>query len=213
MVVVILCRGEQRSKSKHFASWTNFCFSLCAEKIEETKRYTYSRNPSFSKVLQTIYDRLNLSRTVYYAAKTLKEKLLEKIPTSKFPPFVTDKYLFALYFKIKFPPLPSSELALALRPPYPKWFVCGSWMAMKQNLIKKKAKQITTTKHDIYKFRGQLYFGLHQVRITFPIGIGKSFSLTLQDNNYHFYLTQKITCFFECFKLYLYNQCRKLTHE
>jgi len=59
--------------------------------------------------------------------------------------------------------LPSSDQALAFRPPYPKWFVCGSWMAMTQSLITKKAKQITPTKYDIYTLRGRLYLGLHQV--------------------------------------------------
>jgi hypothetical protein len=103
----------------------------------------------------------------------LKEKLLERIPTSKFPPFFTNIYLFALYFKVKFPPLPSSELAIAFRPPYPKWFVCGSWMAMKQSLIKKEAKKITLTKLDIYTFRGRLHYGLHQIHITSPIEVGK----------------------------------------
>jgi len=104
---------------------------------------------AFRKYFETVYDPLNLSRTVCYAAKTLKSKIIEKIPTMKFPPFVTNKYTFALHSKIKFPPLPSSDLPLEFRPPYPEWFVCGSQMAIIQNLFTKKAKQITSTKHDI----------------------------------------------------------------
>jgi len=118
----------------------------------------------------------------------LKEKHLEKIPTSKFPPFVKDKYLFALNFKVRLLPLPSSELALEFRPLYSKWFVCGSWMAMTQCLIKKEAKKITPTKHNIYTFRGQLHYGLHHIRITSPKEIGENFTNPL-GQQIAFYLT------------------------
>jgi len=74
---------------------------------------------AFQIFFQTVYDPLHLSWTVYYAAKTLRDKINDKIPTMNFPPFTPSKYLFALHFKIKFPSLPTSKLALAFRPPYP----------------------------------------------------------------------------------------------
>jgi len=147
-------------------------FNLMQKKMKKAKGTHIREIQAFQKYFKTVYDPLHLSQTVHNAAKTLKEKLLEKIPTSKFPPFVTNKYLFALYLKVQFPPLPSSVLALAFRPPYPKWFVCGSWMEMKQSLIKKEAKKITPTKLDIYTFRGCLHYGLHQICITSPIEVG-----------------------------------------
>ena len=91
---------------------------------------------AFQKYFQTVYDPLYLKRTVNYATKTLRDKTFDKIPTMKFPPFTPNKYLFALHFKKKFSPLPTSELALAFRPPYPKWLPCYSLLGMRQKLIK-----------------------------------------------------------------------------
>jgi len=54
---------------------------------------------AFQKYFQTVYDPLHLKRTVNYAAKTLRDKTFDKIPTMKFPPFTPNKYLFALYFR------------------------------------------------------------------------------------------------------------------
>ena len=89
---------------------------------------------AFQKHFQTMYDPLHLSRIVYYAAQTLRDKINDKIPTMKFPPFTPSKYLFSLHFKIKFPPLPTSKLTFAFRPPYPKWLPCDSLLGMKQSL-------------------------------------------------------------------------------
>jgi len=91
----------------------------------------------------------------------------------KFPPFTPSKYLFALHFKIKFPPLPTSKLALAFRPPYPKWLPCNSLMGMKQSFITKEKDKVIPAKCNIYTFRGRLHLDLHDVQIISPMGIGK----------------------------------------
>jgi hypothetical protein len=90
----------------------------------------------------------------------------------KFPPFTPSKYLFTLHFKTKFPPLPTSKLALAFRPPYPKWLNCISLLGMKQLLIKKEEDRVTASKLNLYNFRGHLGLDLAHIRITSPIGIG-----------------------------------------
>ncbi|RHN45392.1 hypothetical protein MtrunA17_Chr7g0230461 [Medicago truncatula] len=89
----------------------------------------------------------------------------------KFPPLTPNKYLFALHFKIKFPPLPTSDLALAFRPPYPKWFPCDSLLGMSQKFIPKEKDKVTVAKCNIYNFRGRLHLDLHHVRIISPMGI------------------------------------------
>lgn len=66
----------------------------------------------------------NLRRTISEPAKTLKEKLIEKLLKLRFPPYVTDIYTFALIFNTpKFPPLPSNEFTLAFLPSFPRWFI------------------------------------------------------------------------------------------
>jgi len=68
--------------------------------------------------------------------------------------------------------LPTSELVLTFRPPYPKWFVCGSMMAMKNNIFTRdKARQVTATKFDIYTIQGDLTFS---TRIFSEIGTGEA---------------------------------------
>ena len=67
---------------------------------------------------------MHLKHTVYYAAKTLRDKINEKIPTIRFPPCTPSKYLFALSFKTRFPPLLTSKLELAFTLTLPKWLPC-----------------------------------------------------------------------------------------
>jgi len=145
------------------------------------RKGTHTREiQAFQKYFQTVYDPLHLKRTVNYAAKTLRDKTLDKIPTMKFPPFTPNKYLFALHFKMRFPPLPTSKLALAFRPPYPKWLPCDSLLGMRQKLITREKDKVTCTKYNLYTFRGFLYLDLPYVEIISPIGIGKIFSLALE---------------------------------
>lgn len=106
--------------------------------------------------------------------KPLRDNINDKLPSMKFPPLTPNKYLFALHFKIKFPPLPTSDLALAFRPPYPKWFPCDSLLGMSQKFIPKEKDKVTVAKCNIYNFRGRLHLDLHHVRIISPMGIGKN---------------------------------------
>jgi len=128
---------------------------------------------AFQKDFQTVYDSLHLKRTVNYAAKTLRNKVLDKIPIMKFPPFTPNKYLFALHFKMKFPPLPTSELSLAFRPPYPKWLPYDSLLGMRQRLITREKDKVTWTIYYLHTFRSFLHLGLPYIEIISPIGIGK----------------------------------------
>lgn len=51
---------------------------------------------AFQRYLKTLYNTNKLSQTIFDAAHTLKEKLVEKIPKLKFPSYVAYKYAFAL---------------------------------------------------------------------------------------------------------------------
>lgn len=66
----------------------------------------------------------SLRRTIAEAARELKEKITKNIPDLDIPGYAKDKYLFALQFaKIKYPPFPTSPLALAFRPPIRTGFI------------------------------------------------------------------------------------------
>lgn len=87
----------------------------------------------FRKYFETIYRIDDLSRTIWEAAHTLKEKILKKLPDLETPSYVKyeDMYEFALkFYTSRFPCLPSADVALALRPPFPDWFFCGSHLKL-----------------------------------------------------------------------------------
>jgi len=148
-------------------------FDVVQNKLKKSKGTHTREIQVFQKYFQTVYDPLHLKRTVNYAAKTLGDKTLDKIPTMKFPPFTPNKYLFALHFKMKFPPLPTSKFALAFRPPYPKWLPCDSLLRMRKKLITREKENVTWTKYYLYTFRGFLHLDLPYIEIISPIGIGK----------------------------------------
>lgn len=52
---------------------------------------------AFQPCFETMYDPLNLHRTIFEAATTLNEKFLEKLPEIKIPSYVEDRYLFYLF--------------------------------------------------------------------------------------------------------------------
>jgi len=150
-------------------------FNIVQKQSKKNKGMHIREIQVFQKFFQTVYDPLHPKRTVHYAAKTLRDKINDKLPSMKFPPFTPNKYLFALHFKIKFPSLPTSDLALAFRPPYPKWLPCDSLLGMNQKLITKEKDKVTIAKCNIYTFRGHLHLDLHHVRILSPMGIGKKY--------------------------------------
>jgi len=146
-------RQNNRVKPENLLPQLISAFDIVQNKVKKNKGTHIREIQAFQKNFQTVYDPLHPKRTVYYVARTLKDKILEKIPTMKFPPFTPSKYLFALHFKIKFPSLPTSEMALAFRPPYPTWFFCDSVLGMKQKLKMKEKDKVTATKCNLYTFR------------------------------------------------------------
>lgn len=73
--------------------------------------------------------------------------MLVILPDLKIPHYLEVKYQFALKFHpFKFLPLPIGELALDFRPPFPRWFVCGSHLSVLQNEYLKPAKWVVSTK-------------------------------------------------------------------
>jgi len=126
----------------YFLSWY-LLFIVLQNKSKKRKGTHIREIQAFQKYFQIVYDPLHLKRTINYAAKTLRDKALDKIPTMKFPPFTPNKYLFALHFKMKFPPFPTRKLALAFRPPYPKWLPCDSLLGMRQKLITREKNKVT----------------------------------------------------------------------
>ncbi len=104
--------------------------------------------------------------------KLYEIRFMKKIPSTKFPPFTPSKYLFVLHFKMKLPALPTSKLALAFRPPYPKWLPCDSLLGMKQRLVTREKDKVTWTKYHLGNFKGFLHLGLPHIEIISPIGVG-----------------------------------------
>jgi len=150
-----------------------FVFNIVQKQWKKNKGTHIQEIQAFRKFFQSVYDPLHLKRTVHYAAKTFRDKINDKLPSMKFPPFTPSKYLFALHFKIKYPSLPTSDLALAFRPPYPKWLPCDSLLGMNQKLITKEKDKVIVAKCNIYTFRGHLHLDQHHVRIISLVGMGK----------------------------------------
>lgn len=77
-----------------------------------------------------------------------------------------DKYLFALFFhKPRFPLFPSCELALAISPPFLRWFVFGNDLSNIENSYKKASPRVVPTKHDVYSYRGHIYEYIGHVEV------------------------------------------------
>jgi len=102
------------------------------------------------------------------------EKVTDRIPKLKIPGYVKDKYLYALHFgNIKFPPLPSSPLALAFGNSVPEWFYCP--VSHVQNAYKKKADKVVPTKHYLPHYSGPLHIDPQYVRVLDTTQIGNTF--------------------------------------
>jgi len=141
-------------------------------KLKKNKGTHIREIQAFQKFFQTAYDPLHLKRTVHYTTQTLRDKIYDKIPTTKFPPFTPSKYLFVLHFKMKLPAFPTIKLALAFRTPYPKWLPCDSLLGMRQRLITREKDKVTWTKYYLSNFKGFLHLGLPYIEIISPIGVG-----------------------------------------
>ena len=59
---------------------------------------------AFQKYFKVVYLPTNLLRTIFDAARELREKVTDRILQLKIPGYAKDKYLYALHFgNIKFP--------------------------------------------------------------------------------------------------------------
>jgi len=76
---------------------------------------------------------------------------------------------------MKLPTLPTSKLAQAFRPPYPKWLPCDSLLGMRQKLITREKDKVTWTKYYLSNFKGFLHLDLPYIEIISSIGIGMKF--------------------------------------
>src|ERR1043165_7742255 len=138
-------------------------FDIFQGKTTKCKEIHIKEIQAFQNFFRVVYLPNNLRRTIHDAAQELKEKVPGKIPHLKIPSYAKDKYLYALHFeKIKFPPLPTSPLALAFRPPIPDWWY-SSWSNI-QNAYKKKADRVVPTKHWFHDYPDFLYIDLEYVR-------------------------------------------------
>lgn len=117
-----------------------------------------------------MYDPNDLSRKIREIVVTLKEKVYVKLPRLHIPDYVKDKYSLALNFHPhKFPPLPTSKMALASAPPFQQWGICGDFLKVHKNECLKPAQRLTPIKHDIYSFNGHLHVDIKHVKVETPI--------------------------------------------
>lgn len=143
-------------------------FHTLQNKDKKTRGTHIKEIQQFQRYYQTTYDPLHPKRTVYYAAQTLRDKVREKISETIFPPGTPNKYLYVLEKKMRLARLPSCNLALAFRPPYPKWLLYN--FKFPQNNL------VTYAKCNLYQYNGELGYELSQVRIETPSIMGMIFS-------------------------------------
>lgn len=116
----------------------------------------------------------NLRRTISKAVSELKEKVTDRLPKLKIPGYAKDKYLYALHFgNIKFPPLPSSPLALAFGNSILDWYYCP--FSDVQNTYKKKADRVVPTKYSLPYYSEPLHIDPQYVRVLDSTQIGNTF--------------------------------------
>lgn len=129
---------------------------------------------AFQKYFRVVYRPDNLRRTISEAAAELKEKVTDKIPKLKISGYAKDKYLYALHFgNIRFPPLPSSPLALAFDSSIPDWYYCP--FSDVQNAYKKKADIVVSTKHYLPNYSGPIHIDPQYIRVCDTTQIGNTF--------------------------------------
>lgn len=128
---------------------------------------------AFQWYFETVYNPCNLSRTIYDTIVTLKHKVKEKLPNFKIPPYVEDRYNFALKFYFsKLPPLRTYEFWLTFRPPIPDWFFCGSLSTL-NNELKKPRHRVVSTKYHLDNYICHLHVDVEHVQVLSPISTGE----------------------------------------
>lgn len=77
-----------------------------------------------------------------------------------------DKYLFFfVFYKPKFSPLASCEMALAFLPPFSRWFIFGSSLNDLKNTYKKPTQRVVPTKFGIHNYQGYLHIDTNHVEV------------------------------------------------
>ena len=143
-------------------------FSFVQENIQKGKFTHIKEIQAFQRYFETVYDPTNISRTVFDAAKTLKEKFTKKLPSLKIPSSIKPEHRYELAFRLqppKFPKLPNADFGLAFFPPYPNWFTCGNIFNILKNDAQTPAKRVVSTKHTLDSFKGFLHYDLSAVSI------------------------------------------------
>lgn len=131
---------------------------------------------AFQHYFEIVYRINDLRRTIYDAAVSLKHKFMAKLTGLNIPSCVRseDKYEFAFnFYPPKFPPLPSADIKLAFRPPFPRWFICGSDIEVLKNESLKLAKRVVSLKHNLHSFKGHLHVNIEHVKVLTLIHEGK----------------------------------------
>ena len=101
-------------------------FSSLQQKFNKGKAKHVKEIQAFHKYFEIVYNPNDLSRTIREVFVTLKEKMMVRLTNLRILDYVKDKYTFALnFYPPKFPPLPTSSMALAFAPPFPRRFICG----------------------------------------------------------------------------------------
>lgn len=64
-------------------------------------------------------------------------------------------------------------MAIAFAPPFLRSFVCGEFIEIHKNEYLKPTQRVTSTKLDLYSFKGHLYADIKNVRVETPIHEGE----------------------------------------
>lgn len=155
-----------------FKQHLTYAFSTLQVKVAKG-RYTHIREvQAFQNYFETAYMPNDLRRTIFEAAVTLRNRFKAKLGSLKLPSYVTPEQRYKRTFNLyppKFPRLLTSEFGVALRPPFPEWFICGSVVKILREQMQKRSQRVVPTKYILDSFWGHLHVGIERVRMLTPI--------------------------------------------
>ena len=143
-------------------------FLFVQENIQKGKFTHIKEIQAFQRYFETVYDPTNISRTVFDAAKKLKEKFTKKLPSLKIPSSIKREHRYELVVQLqppKFPKLPNADFGLAFFLTYPNWFNCGNIFNTLKNDAQTPSKRVVLTKHTLDSFKGHIHYDLSVVSI------------------------------------------------
>lgn len=133
-------------------------FLLCNKSSKEVETNTSKRSILSKNILKLCITLLTPVERPMKQLLLLKKIMMVKLPNLKIPEYVKDKYTFSLnYYPPKFPSLPTSIMALDLSPPVPQLFICREDLKVLKNKSLTSTKRVTSTRNDIYSFKGHLH--------------------------------------------------------